>query len=145
MPIFRFPSRVPYLPRSNFSQPMPIRTLYWVGGTDLWDTTKGTKWSLTSGGAGGEQIPTSRDTTVFDANSGSGTVTLTASSYAAGVQCAGFAGKLYYAGGSLVTTAVDGTLNLSITGLHYLQVVSMEGGGPAGRFNVVGATQRRRR
>ena len=26
---------------------------YWVGGTAAWDGTAGTKWALTSGGAGG--------------------------------------------------------------------------------------------
>lgn len=34
---------------------------YWVGGTGTWDTTAGTKWSTTSGGAGGSAVPTSSD------------------------------------------------------------------------------------
>jgi hypothetical protein len=49
---------------------------YWVGGTGTWDATAGTKWALTSGGAGGQTVPTSSDTVFFDANSGANTVTL---------------------------------------------------------------------
>ena len=52
---------------------------YWVGGTGDWDTSTTTHWSLTSGGAGGASVPTSSDNVYFDANSGSGIVTLTSS------------------------------------------------------------------
>ena len=31
---------------------------YWVGGTDNWNATVGTKWATTSGGAGGAAVPT---------------------------------------------------------------------------------------
>lgn len=48
---------------------------YWVGGTADWDGTAGTKWSTTSGGAGGAAVPTFSDDVYFDANSGSVTVT----------------------------------------------------------------------
>jgi hypothetical protein len=34
---------------------------FWVGGTASWDGTAGTKWALTSGGAGGQAVPTSAD------------------------------------------------------------------------------------
>lgn len=49
---------------------------YWVGGTADWDTTAGTKWATTSGGAGGAAVPTSSDNVYFDANSGAVTVTI---------------------------------------------------------------------
>ena len=49
---------------------------YWVGGTATWDATVGTKWSTTSGGAGGASVPTSADNVFFDANSGAVTVTV---------------------------------------------------------------------
>ena len=49
---------------------------YWVGGTATWDATAGTKWASTSGGTGGQAVPTSADTVIFDANSGVNTVTL---------------------------------------------------------------------
>ena len=43
------------------------RTLYWVGGTGQWNETA--HWSLSSGGAGGECIPTPIDDVIFDRNS----------------------------------------------------------------------------
>jgi len=50
---------------------------YWVGGTATWDGTAGTKWATTSGGSGGAAVPTASDDVYFDANSGSGTITIT--------------------------------------------------------------------
>lgn len=50
------------------------RTLYWVGGGGEWWTNA--RWSLTSGGTGGEALPRSFDTVVFDANSSTGTYTV---------------------------------------------------------------------
>jgi len=38
---------------------------YWVGGSDQWNGTAGTKWALTSGGAGGQTVPTSADDVFF--------------------------------------------------------------------------------
>jgi len=45
--------------------------LFWVGGTGNWEDTD--HWSLTSGGPGGECIPSAYDTVVFDALSFTGT------------------------------------------------------------------------
>lgn len=45
-----------------------MATRFWVGGAGNWSST--TKWSDTSGGAGGFSVPTSADTAIFDANSG---------------------------------------------------------------------------
>jgi len=49
---------------------------YWVGGTGTWSTTSTTNWASTTGGAGGASAPGSADTAFFDANSGTGTVTI---------------------------------------------------------------------
>lgn len=49
---------------------------YWVGGTGTWDATALLKWSLTSGGVGGEAVPTASDNVYFDAASGAVTITL---------------------------------------------------------------------
>jgi hypothetical protein len=49
---------------------------FWVGGTASWDATAGTKWALTSGGAGGQAVPTSSDDVFFDGTSGAVTITL---------------------------------------------------------------------
>lgn len=74
---------------------------YWVGGTDSWDATAGTKWSLTSGGAGGEAVPTSSDDVFFDANSGAVTITQSGTINFLSLTCTGFTG----------TFAGSGTLN----------------------------------
>jgi len=49
---------------------------YWVGGTGTWDTTNTANWSATSGGAGGASVPGPTDDVFFDANSGTGVLTL---------------------------------------------------------------------
>ena len=43
------------------------RVLYWVGGTGEWFDNS--NWSLTSGGPGGECVPTIQDDVIFDLNS----------------------------------------------------------------------------
>jgi hypothetical protein len=52
---------------------------FWVGGAGNWDASTTTHWAATSGGAGGQSVPGSADIVTFDANSGTGTVTLTTS------------------------------------------------------------------
>ena len=50
---------------------------FWVGGTGTWNATNTTNWAGTSGGAGGQSVPTSADTVTFDGNSGTSfTVTI---------------------------------------------------------------------
>lgn len=67
-------------------------TRYWVGGTATWDSTAGTKWATTSGGAGGASAPDASDFAVFDSNSGTGiTVTLSSTSTCATVDFTGWA------------------------------------------------------
>lgn len=68
---------------------------YWVGGTAAWDGTAGSKWALTSGGAGGQAVPTSADDVFLDGNSGAVTVTVqTAVAVGGSVNCTGFTGTL---------------------------------------------------
>ena len=50
--------------------PLGNRTLYWVGGAGSWSDQA--HWSLTSGGPGGECVPTLLDDVIFDANSFTG-------------------------------------------------------------------------
>ena len=59
----------------TFSPTTATRTLFWVGGTGNWNNEA--NWSLTSGGAGGQCVPTINDDVVFDANSGAATFTTT--------------------------------------------------------------------
>lgn len=49
---------------------------FWVGGTDNWNATNGTKWAATDGGAGGSTQPTASDDAKFTALSGAVTVTV---------------------------------------------------------------------
>lgn len=49
---------------------------YWVGGTDTWNATAGSKWATTSGGAGGASVPGVGDDVFFDGNSGASTITI---------------------------------------------------------------------
>lgn len=65
---------------------------YWVGGTADWNGTAGTKWATTSGGAGGASVPTSADDVFFDANSGSGVVTLDSNGSCLNLNFTGFTG-----------------------------------------------------
>jgi len=54
-----------------------VANRYWRGGAGSWDATAGTKWSTTSGGAGGSAVPAAADDVYIDANAG-GNVTVTA-------------------------------------------------------------------
>ena len=83
---------------------------YWVGGTAAWDGTAGTKWALTSGGTGGQAVPTSDDDVYFDVNSGINTVTV--SNVPCGsLTCTGFAGSFSGSG----QISVHGSLILAST------------------------------
>ena len=87
---------------------------YWVGGTASWDATAGTKWATTSGGAGGAAVPTSADDVYFDANSGTGTVTVTATGLCNNLTFTGFTGT--FAGSSPI--ALNGSL-LVVSGMTW--------------------------
>jgi hypothetical protein len=93
---------------------MPDR--YWVGGTASWDGTAGTKWATTSGGAGGESVPTTADDVFFDANSGAGTATIaTGNTGAKSIDCTGFTGTITHTAGVGITVAGSVTLDAAMT------------------------------
>lgn len=71
---------------------------YWVGGSADWDATAGSKWSTTSGGAGGSAVPTSTDAVFLDAASGAVTVTITTDPTFGSLDCTGFTGTLTQSG-----------------------------------------------
>lgn len=89
---------------------------YWVGGTDTWNSTAGSKWSTTSGGAGGASAPTSGDNVFFDSNSGTGTVTIASTAAGANVDFTGFTGTLSHP--AATTWTVSGSLTMS-SGMTY--------------------------
>jgi hypothetical protein len=81
---------------------------YWVGGAATWDSTAGTKWSLTSGGAGGQTVPSSADNVFFNAASGTVTITISGTRSCANFNCTGFIGTL--AGTSTPQLLFSGTV-----------------------------------
>jgi hypothetical protein len=90
---------------------------YWVGGTAAWDGTAGTKWALTSGGAGGQAVPTSADDVFFDGNSGASTVTISSGNTGAkSINCTGFTGTI--AGSANISIAGSVTLVAGMTYTH---------------------------
>lgn len=66
---------------------------YWVGGTGTWNSSNTTNWSASSGGAGGDSIPTSSDAAIFDASSGAGVCTIQSRNCLTLV-CTGYTGTL---------------------------------------------------
>ncbi len=82
---------------------------FWVGGTDTWDGNAYNHWSLTSGGAGGEAVPTNADDVFLDAASGAVTVTVGSSVACKSLTCTGFTGTLT---GTDKTITVSGNITL---------------------------------
>jgi hypothetical protein len=50
---------------------------FWVGGTGTWDNSDTTHWAATSGGAGGQTVPTASDDVTFDTASSGASYTVT--------------------------------------------------------------------
>lgn len=89
---------------------------YWVGGTANWDATAGSKWALTSGGAGGQAVPTSSDDVFFDAASGAVIATVTATANCLSLDFTGFTGE--FAGSSTVNVNANLTFSTGMTQSH---------------------------
>lgn len=93
---------------------------YWVGGANIWDANAATKWSATSGGAGGASVPTSVDD-VFFTNLSTGTCVISAGNTGArSINCTGFTGEL--AGSAAIT--VSGSVTL-VAGMAYTYTGTM--------------------
>lgn len=104
---------------------------YWVGGTANWDGTAGSKWALTSGGTGGEAVPTAGDDVFFDSASGNVTVTVASTpALALNLSFATFTGT--FAGSTAVT--VSGNLTLDNTMAGYTNTAALT-------FNATSGTQ----
>lgn len=78
---------------------------YWVGGTGAWDAADTSHWSLTSGGASGASVPTATDNVIFDASSGGGTATISATGNCRGINFTGYTGT--FAGSSTLNIGGD--------------------------------------
>lgn len=88
---------------------------YWVGGTASWDSTAGTKWATTSGGAGGASVPTTSDNVFFDAASGTVTATVVGTASCLALNFTGFTGSINSQSGTTPILVVTGNLTLSAT------------------------------
>lgn len=102
---------------------------YWVGGTATWDGTALLKWSLTSGGLGGEAVPTAADDVYFDAASGAVTITLSGARTCLSFNSTGFTGTL----------AGTGTLAVSANAIYDSGATFTNTG--AWTFNATSGTQ----
>jgi len=96
---------------------------YWVGGTDTWNATAGTKWALTSGGAGGQPIPTTADNVFFDVLSGINTITTSTSSTCLAINFTGFIGTFNMAANWSAAGSVTFVNTMTLTGTATLTKV----------------------
>lgn len=123
--------------------PAPV-TRYWVGGTGTWDATTTTKWSATSGGAGGASVPTSADAVIFDSlsNATAYTVTCTATQLrCASLTMAGpLVGNITWAG--TAPLAIHGNVSLAATGITrtYTGAITLSGSTTGKTFTTNGVT-----
>jgi hypothetical protein len=92
---------------------------FWVGGTGTWDALDTTHWAATSGGAGGQSVPTSSDAVAFDASSGGGTVTLGANGACSTLTLTGSTATFSNAGGYGITVSGSGS-HLTVTSTYTL-------------------------
>ena len=107
------------------------RTLYWVGGNGNWSSLG--RWSLSSGGTPGEQIPTSLDAVIFDSASNATAYTATIDVGVALARCAAFtmagpaAGNVTFAG--TVGIAYHGNVSFAATGItrSYTGAINLAG------------------
>lgn len=81
---------------------------YWVGGSGNWDASTTTNWASSSGGAGGQSVPTSSDNVFFDLHSNEPgdtnyTVTITSLAYCLNLD-------ISFTGTTKVTIAGTGTI-----------------------------------
>jgi hypothetical protein len=92
-----------------------VANRYWVGGTDTWDATAGSKWSTTSGGAGGSAVPTTADTVFFDAASGAGTVTLGTTGACQTINFTGYTGTFAWGTNTITVAGNNATIYTQTT------------------------------
>jgi hypothetical protein len=114
---------------------------YWVGGTNTWNATAGTKWALTSGGAGGEAVPTIDDDVYIDSGSGVVTVTVGAASNCKSLNFISGAGSFAgtFAGTSAINCALNLVLSASMT-LTYTGTITFNGTSGTGAITTNGKT-----
>ena len=114
---------------------------FWVGGSGTWDTTSTANWSATTGGASGASAPGAADVALFDANSGTGTVTLgetvsvfrvSWTNYAGSfdpatfeINCVGDGATSLWASGTTATYLATPTVNFTYSGANSRTIASL--------------------
>jgi hypothetical protein len=90
---------------------------FWVGGTANWDGTALLKWALTSGGIGGQAVPTINDDVYIDSGSGANTVTVTATASCKSLNFVSGSGSFAgtFAGSSAISCSTNLVVSASMT------------------------------
>jgi len=109
------------------------RNLFWVGGTGNWSST--TKWSTSSGGASGADIPTSLDSVTFNSASNATAYTATIDAGVPIARCAAFSmagpatGSITFAG--TVGIVHHGNVLFAATGITHTNsgIIVLSGNG----------------
>jgi len=109
-----------------------VAARYWVLGTGTWSTSNIVNWSATSGGLGGASVPSTGDTTIFDANSGTGTVTLNYNPVVQTLNISAYTGTLAFGTQNItvnLTTAnqFTGGTGCTITGTPVINISTTTG------------------
>jgi hypothetical protein len=119
-------------------------TRYWVGGTGNWSDTS--RWSTTSGGAGGADLPRSHDDVVFDSSSNATAYTATVNNVVGRIRCKALtiagpaSGNVTLAGSSALYIHDD--ITLPATGLTrtYTGAITLSGTGAGKTITTNGVT-----
>jgi hypothetical protein len=119
-------------------------TRYWVGGTGNWNDTN--KWSTTSGGAGGADLPRSHDDVVFDSSSNATAYTATVNAITGGNRCKALtiagpaSGNVTLAGSTALFIHDDITLPASGLTRAYTGAITLSGTGAGKTITTNGVT-----
>jgi hypothetical protein len=119
-------------------------TRYWVGGTGNWNDTN--KWSTTSGGAGGADLPRSHDDVVFDSSSNATAYTATVNAITGGNRCKALtiagpaSGNVTLAGSTALFIHDDITLPASGLTRTYTGAITLTGTGAGKTITTNGVT-----
>ncbi len=112
----------------TFGTASDTRVVYWVGGSGNWNDQN--RWSTFSGGPGGECVPGTVDSVVFDANSFSsaGTVNLNATATIRDINAGAITQNVNISGASLMninrSAIFSGLLSVNIPSLNFVSVAS---------------------
>lgn len=107
---------------------------YWVGGSGTWDASNVTNWSASTGGAGGQSVPTAADVVFFDAGSGGGICTIGAVVPCLTLNLTGYTGTLAFGINKIqiagnATTVFTQTTSCSVSGTPVIDFTYTGGSG----------------